>query len=785
MTIRGFSHMFASLTLLGTMAGTCLAATGPSEISSGRWVAWTDKPPQKWENAFVTGNGRHGTMVMGQPGDGRVICVHEELLIRSWDRNIVAVPDIAKLIPEVRRLVDEGKTDEAAKLATTEARRQLVAMGAGKDWTHTPHPAFDLRIKSSDAVNPTGYRRQLDLETGEELTLWDGYEQRVFSSRAHNANVIRIRAGAGRKLDLTIHLEETPGMPKGVFRSLRKEASPGWLAWHAGYAADPGGYEGLARITTKGGRMQVKEGSLLHVQDAEEILMVLRITPLAGGEEYRQEAMRTELTALPQDYASLLEPHAREHGAMFRRVMLDLGCTTQWPQTPTDQMLATAQEKGVTPLFLEQMHAMGRYLLISSCGKYPPPLQGIWGGSWNPAWHGGFVLDTNLNLAISAVSMGDLPECAESYFGYVERVLPGWRLNARNYLGTRGFLVSHYSDPEKGYLNHFIHSYPWMFWPGGAGWNLRPFLEHAQLTGNSDFLKNRVLPLYREMADFYEDYLVLGADGRYQQVGISPENVPKGTKTLLCKDATMDVAVAREIFDALITMGRQFDLDAADIARWQAFRNKLPAYRINDDGALAEWIDPRYRDVYSHRHSSHLYPIFPGTELLRADADPALRTAAHVALDRRFLTDTTSAHGLIHVALMATRLRDTGKVLSSLDRFSRRNYVYAGLVTSHEPRQRIYNLDSVLSLPRLLMEMLVHTDQGRIELMPAWPKELPDGRITGIRVWNGHKLDIVWAAGKPLSATLHPSRNDTIEIHHGGSVKSVHLKAGEIFHFTP
>ena len=942
-SIQAIRLAVSKAAMLGAFAGTCMAAVvEPSGVSSGRWVAWTDFAPKKWEDAFVTGNGRHGMMVMSQPGDGRIICVHEELFLRSWDREKVAVADIAKLLPEVRRLVDEGKTDAAAKLADAEGRRQLTEMGAAAPWTHTPHPAFDLRIRTGDdkdataiagmksvlgntctlaawikpaagetgrildkctagvpdgltfdtypglslrwivgnrsldmpnclkagewqhvaarvgdkgelalylngkllkegtpfsgggvalPVNalawkrgadstgnsrfggniagasisnrslndseiaalaatpppapPAGYRRQLDLETGEVVTRWDGYEQRVFSSRSHNVNVVLLRASAGHKLDVTLNLEDTPGILANAFRSLRSEASPGWLSYHAGYAADPGGYEGLARVTAKGGRMQLEEGTRIHVQDAEEILVVMRITPVAGGESYRQDAVRTELTGLSKDYSKLLAPHAREHGAMFRRVTLDLGAAMQWVETPTEKMITTAREQGVTPLLLEQMHAMGRYLLISSSGKYPPPLQGIWGGSWNPAWCGGFVMDANINLAVSAISLGDLPECAESYFGYVERILLGWRLNARKYLGCRGFLVPHYSDPEKGYLNHFNNVVPWMYWPGGAGWNLRPFLQHAQLTGDLDFLKKRVLPLYREMAEFYEDYLVLGTDGRYHQVGISPENIPTGTGTLLCKDATMDVSVAREVFDALIQMGRNFKLDGADIAKWQSYLDKLPAYRINEDGALAEWVDLRYKDIYEHRHSSHLYPIWPGTELLQPGADPALLKAAQVALDRRFMTDTDSAHGLMHVALIAARLHDVEKVRTNLGRFSRRGYVYTGLVTSHYPKNNVYNLDSVLSLPCLLMEMLVYTDPGRIELMPAWPKDFPDGHITGIRVQNGHKLDLVWTAGKLVSATLHPVRDDTCEIRYGDTVKSVSLKAGKPFKFTP
>ena len=98
-----------------------------------------------------------------------------------------------------------------------------------------------------------------------------------------------------------------------------------------------------------------------------------------------------------------------------------------------------------------------------------------------------------------------------------------------------------------------------MFWAGGAGWNLRPLYEYAMLTGNVTYLKEKVYPLYKEMADFYEDYLVEGTDGLYHiTTSISPENAPKGTNTWLSKDATMDVAIAREVFTFLCDMGRRF-----------------------------------------------------------------------------------------------------------------------------------------------------------------------------------------------------------------------------------
>lgn len=764
------------------------------EKASARWVVWSEQPAEAWEDAFVTGNGQQGTMVLGTPTDERIICVHEELFIRGWDYRKETVPHTASLMPEVRRLLAEGKNYESSALIADEADRQLREMGAKQRWPLIPHPAFDLRVRyvdMSDTIS-SRYRRSLDLETGEATVLFDGDEgvvENVFSSRTDGVDVIRLLAGKQGKLNLCLDLEETPGREgwhfehnlDSAFTAVKVGADPGWLTYRAVYANNSDCYEGVAKVTVKGGEMAV-EGSGLKIEGADEVLVVVRITPLDGRETTRQAEVKEELSALSTDYQKLLAAHSREHGAMFRRMQLDLGCAEEWKTTSTERMLEVVAQRGVTPLFMEQTHAMGRYLLISSCGKYPPPLQGIWGGSWKPAWIGGFVWDSNINLAISAASMSNLPECAESYCSYVERLLPGWRLNAKNYLGCRGFIVAHYNDPENGYLTHFGASFPWMCWPGGAGWNLRPFYEYAMLMGDDKMLKERVLPLYRQMADFYEDFLVMGSDSLFHIVpSVSPENAPNGNYTWFSRDATMDVAIAREVFEVLLSMGKQFQLPETEQAKWRYYLERFPEYRINADGALAEWVDSTYKDVYNHRHLSHLYPVFPGSQIGKYKGAKRLIEAAKVALDKRYAFDTSSAHGLIHVALQAARLGDLEKVMNNLDRFSRRKYVYNGLVTSHEPNRLIYNLDAILSLPRLFMEMLVYTEPGKVELLPAWPESYADGSLNGIRIFGGHTLNIAWSNGKLKRAVLHAGKDGEYEVSYGNKRCKLQLCKGKSY----
>ena len=432
--------------------------------------------------------------------------------------------------------------------------------------------------------------------------------------------------------------------------------------------------------------------------------------------------------------------------------------------------------EGATPLFVERAHAIGRYLFISSCGRYPPPLQGIWGGGWNPAWSGGFVFDSNVNLQVSAGIAGNMHESMESYFDFIERLLPGWRENANKLLGCRGFLPAHYANPETGYLDHFNGMYAWMYWPGGAGWNIRPFYEYYLATRDTVFLKKRVFPLYREMADFYEDYLTLGKDGKYDIVpSISPENWPKAPykgHSLLTYNSTYDVAVCKEILTILLKTCKELNIEKDNIPKWEDMLARLPEYVINKEGALAEWIEPELPDRYDHRHISHLYAVYPGDEVL----PDSLFLAAKKALDFRARFNTTSAHGLVHLGLMSARLSDSEKVKIAFDRIAQGNYYFNSMATSHNRNHEIYNLDCAMSFPALVMQSLIISRPGYVDLMPVWPRSLPDGKINGLVTQAGVKVDMEWENGQLKSASFYPIEDMKLKVRYKEQILHLDLK---------
>lgn len=255
----------------------------------------------------------------------------------------------------------------------------------------------------------------------------------------------------------------------------------------------------------------------------------------------------------------------------------------------------------------------------------------------------------------------------------------------------------------------------------------------------------------------------------------------------MADDCTVDIAVAREVHQILIELGEQFGLPSDQIAKWKRIRENIAPYRINEDGALAEWAPKKYKDVYNHRHNSHLYPVFPGYEFFQSGSKPELRKAAHVALKKRIehahlITHPyVSGHGIVFAAQMAARLGDVKNVRALLEKIATGSWHYNSMVSSHCPDGLHYNLDVGLSYPRVLMEMLVFSHPGHIELMPAWPKNYADGSIKGVLVRGGHKIDITWANGKLKSAVLHAGHDENTIVKYGDDTKPLALKAGETY----
>lgn len=305
----------------------------------------------------------------------------------------------------------------------------------------------------------------------------------------------------------------------------------------------------------------------------------------------------------------------------------------------------------------------------------------------------------------------------------------------------------------------------------GADWLLKPLVDHDDTTGVRD---PRTAALLAEVAEFYEDFLTrTDADGHLVVVpSYSPENRPANA-SWGALNAAMDLSAARH---ALLTAAEHHPDDPERAARWRALADRLPPHRVNADGALAEWAWPGLDDTYDHRHLSHLYGVWPLDEINPYDT-PDLAVAASRALQLRG-AENDSAHGHLHHALVAARLRDGERVTHALGQVLDGDFFHASLMSAHYPGRNVYNADAAHALPAVLIEALVQSTPDRLVLLPALPAACPTGRIRGVRTRFGAEVDLDWEPGRGR-AVVRPSRSRRIDLRTSSGAHTLDLVAGE------
>ncbi|MDA5144448.1 glycoside hydrolase N-terminal domain-containing protein [Streptomyces sp. AD681] len=721
---------------------------------------WEPEPAARWEDAFLSGNGHHGALVFGDPDADRVIVTHHTLVRPDGDDGRRRPPALAAALPALQDRLLAGDTAAAEDFTD----------GRPLQWVRPFHPAFQLRLNrppegdTHDTRAP--YRRAVDFTTGETTATRAGWTSRVFVSRADDVIVQHVTA-PHLTLDLSLD-PRLPGAPAQLRIGHGAVLTPegALLTLRARYPGSDLAYTGVTLAAVTGGTVKLVPPGVL-VEGATEVLLLTRVHRHTGELDTVAEsrALRDLLAApCPASYDDLLARHLARHRTAYDRVTLDLAADPAERALPGSALLAMPG-----PALLERLFAAGRYHLLSASGLLPPRLTGLWTGDWNTAWSGAFTTNANLNLQTASAAAAALPEVTEAHAALVHRQLPDWRDNAREIFGARGVVAPSHTDGECGHTYHFSREYPLHLWTAGADWLLKPLLDHDETKGTPD---PRTTAALAEVALFYEDFLQHTDDDGHLVVvpSYSPENRP-GNASWGTLNAAMDLSAARH---ALRTAA---DHHPEHAERWRALAERLPAHRVNADGALAEWAWPGLADTYDHRHLSHLYGVWPLEEINPYDT-PDLAEAARRALALRG-AENDSAHGHLHHALVAARLRDGSGVAHALDQVLGGDYFHASLMSAHYPHRDVYNADAAHALPAVLVEMLVQSTPDRLVLLPALPACCPQGELRGVRTRFGASLDLTWTADGRASARLRPGRTRRIELRTPSGAEPLDLAAGE------
>lgn len=750
-------------------------------------------PAETWEQGLLSGNGTLGANVFGRPLDETIIFTHERMFLPTGAP--VVPPDTASRLFEVRRLIDRGLYKQATKLAFDLS---------GQDGFMYPDPfvpAFDMRITMPARNEVRDYGRSVDFQTGQATVHWADdrgvFERRLFVSRADGVVVLLI-AGPGKgSVDCTLELTPRNPSPKlgaktveqsaEVFKSHVTNIVPTADAMHLTFAstftrAYPGSIhrlEGVGRVIAPGGEVST-QGSAMVIKGADQVLVFLGIEPIYDPDRAQIEPLKKTLGGLPADYARLIERHAAIHGGLFNRMRLDLSGGADRRLT-TEELLAGSSTENLSRALTEKVFDAGRYNIISCTGELPPTLQGVWAGTYVPAWASDFTHNGNVPSAIAAMLPGNTPELMLAYTSYIESIVPYLRVNARHIFGARGIVLPSRSTTH-GYNNALAPSFAGGMWVAGAPWAACFFYDYYLYTGERKFLAEHALPFMQETALFFEDYLYEGPDGKYVfNPTTSPENFPRNTRSQGTFNATMDVAAAKELLHNLIAASRELGVNAQKIPVWQKMLSRMPGYMISDQGAVKEWLTPKLEDELNHRHSSHLYPLYYRMPDEIA-ADPKLqagfRKIVEIKLENHYRKAGFMSFGVVQLGQVAATLGEGELAYQAMSRLVN-SYWLSNLASMHNHRS-LLNMDISGGLPAVTIQMLVASAPGKVRLLPALPKAWPTGTIEGALCRGQIEVrQLTWEPGR-IRVSLLSGRPQTIELAVPAAIQKITATSGKV-----
>ncbi|WP_189337654.1 glycosyl hydrolase family 95 catalytic domain-containing protein [Arthrobacter sp. AFG7.2] len=510
--------------------------------------------------------------------------------------------------------------------------------------------------------------------------------------------------------------------------------------------------------------------------------------------------------------------HEESHSRLYRAARVELHVPA-WKGKDTGRRLLSANthpdgQLSADPGLSALLFNYGRYLLIASSRPgpagsgqgtawrgVPANLQGIWNAELPAPWSSNYTTNINLQMNYWGAEPTGLGECAEPLFALIEAMQGTGAAVAKEYYGASGWTVHHNSDiwAYAKPVGHGGHSPEWAYWPMAGMWLVRHLWERLEFGSGPEpdgdpegFARDAAWPAIRGAAEFALDLLVEFPDGTLGTCpSTSPENTfaaahPTSGRRLqgsAAESSTMDLTLIADVFRMLAALANRLGMEGDPVA--SAARDalrRLPPPGPGRDGKLREWLaDPEEWEP-GHRHVSHLYLAYPGDTPLT----PELESAVRASLDGR--GDEATGWSLAWKILLRARLRQAGKVSDLLRLYFRdmgtprggqSGGLYPNLFGAHPPFQIDGNLGFVAALAECLVQSHRSVDGVQeVELLPALPSELPDGRAGRLRARAGVEVDLDWRGGRLARATLSAGKRVKILVRYGPAVREIHLQPG-------